>query len=146
MLSCSLSHSTLPLTTFTISHFLKKIWVPWYKFHYLSPFLSLLFGFFWNSVNSQFSLTLEGYLCLGSGGSPYCNGWNPQSVGTYGIGSTWCKGRGLTDLAILNRSCLKVINYATSFTGVTYTLLWCPLVSYTKTHFLQNVQNSSNNK
>jgi len=40
--------------------------------------------------------------------------------------------RGLRDLIILNPICIKVINYATQFSGVTYTLLWCPLAPYPK--------------
>ena len=43
---------------------------------YLSLFLSLLFGFLRNSVNSKFSLTLDDDLLLGSGGSLDCNCWN----------------------------------------------------------------------
>ena len=45
----------------------------------LSPFLSLSFGFFWNSVNSKFSLILDDSLLLGSGGSLDCTCWNPWS-------------------------------------------------------------------
>jgi len=42
---------------------------------YLSPFLSLPFGFLWNSVNSKFSLTLYDDLLLGSSSSLNCNCW-----------------------------------------------------------------------
>ena len=44
---------------------------------YLSPFLSFLFGFLWNSVNSKFTLTLDDNLLLGSDGSLDCKCWNP---------------------------------------------------------------------
>jgi len=42
---------------------------------YLSPILSLFFGCLRNSVNSKFSLTVDGLL-LGSGSSVDCNCWN----------------------------------------------------------------------